>query len=147
MRRALGAALFLALGCTSTSSTHAEPELQLIQLSTVAEAARNVTGGIPVQYRLTIHNTTMTPLQLKRIDLVSQGDGAYNLQPMSQAYDQVIDVGATLAFEMWGQANVQYSTISGANGPVTIRAIAQFDSAAGRFQTVVVQQVHPNGSV
>jgi hypothetical protein len=141
------------IGCASGQSQdssqqaagHPDPELRIAQMTNVADAARNVTGGIPVQYRLAVHNTTTVPLQLKRIELQSQGDGAYTLQPMSRAYDQVIDAGATQTFDMWGSANVQFSTISGANGPVSIRMIVQFESPEGRFQTVSVQQVHASG--
>jgi hypothetical protein len=149
MRRAAMAVILSLAGCASSSSQpgHVDPEIQLVQLSNVADAARNVTGNIPVQYRLEIHNTTPAPLTLKRIDLVSLGEGAYNLQPVSQAYDKAIGAGESAALDLWSSANIQSATISGANGPVTIRAIVQFDSKDGRFQTVVVQQVHPNGSV
>ena len=143
IRRAAVLLLLVAIGCASSSSSHAQPEIQLVQVSSVAEAARNVTGGIPVQFRVTIHNTTPAALQLRHIELVSQGDGAYNLQTISRAYDQAIETGVTQSFDLWGSANVAFATISGANGPVTIRAVVQFDG----FQSVVVQQVHATGGV
>ena len=72
------------------------------------------------------------------------GYGAYTLPSFSRAYDQRIDAGASEVFDLWGSATTD-PTITGANGPVTIRTVAQFDSSAGRFQTVVVQQVHASG--
>lgn len=139
----------LALGCASSGSPSGapDPEMQLVQLSNVADVARNVTGGIAVQYQLTIHNTTPNTLHLKRVELQSIGAGAYTLPSLSQAFDRTIDPGETAAIDLRGAAYIADATIAGANGPVTIRAIAQFDSSAGRQQTVVVQQVHPNGSV
>ena len=142
---AIGLSLFVACG-TSAPRSHVDPELQLVQLSSVADSARNISGGIPVQYRLTIHNTTNAPLQLKRIDLQSMGYGAYTLPPFSRSFDQTIDAGAIEPIELWSSATID-PTITGANGPVTIRAVVQFDSSAGRFQTIAVQQVHANGSL
>lgn len=139
----------IAAGCASSGSQSGqpEPELQLTQRSNIADAARNVTGGIGVQYRLTIHNTTKTPLQLKHVDLQSLGAGAYTLPSTSQAFDRTIGAGETEAIDLRAAAYIADPTIAGANGPVTIRVIAQFESSAGRMQIVVVQQVHAGGSV
>lgn len=141
------------IGCASSSpapapganaapaaAAHGDPEIEVVQLSSVADAARNNSGTLPVQFRVTIHNTTKIPLQLKRIDLQSLGYGAYSLAPFSRAFNDVIDVGESKATDLWTTGAVN-STISGANGPVTIRAIVQFESSEGRFQTVLVQQV------
>lgn len=146
MRIAIALSLAFAVGCATSTAprAHEEPELQLVQMSTVADVARNVSTGIPVQYNLTVHNTTKDPLVIKRIELQSQGYGAYTLSPFSRAYDQTVDAGASAVFDLWATAAVN-STISGANGPVTVRTIVQFESPEGRFQTVSVQQVHSSG--
>ena len=146
MRRAAPVLLLLVLGCASSHPAHAEPELRLVQLSEIPEAARNVTGPIPVQYHLTIHNTTPAPLRLRHVDLQSMGDGAYTLPATSRAFDTTIAPGATEEIDLVGTASIGTPTISGANGPVTIRIVAQFDAVNGPFQTVVVQQVHEGGS-
>jgi hypothetical protein len=146
MRRAALVLFLTALGCASSSSktAHAEPEVEILQVSTVAEAARNVTGAIPIQYVVQIHNTTTTSLQLKHIEIQSVTSGAYTLEPLSRTYDQRIEAGETVNFDLWGSADAS-GTITGANGPVTIRAIAQFDSPTGSFQTVGIKQVRADG--
>ena len=153
MRRAALILLFTLLGCaSSTSSTsankasadHPQPELELVQVSSIADAARNITGAMPVQFTLSIRNTTGMPLKLKHIEIQSVTSGAYALDPVSRTYDQAIEAGATQNFDIWGSANAS-GTITGANGPVTIRAIAQFESSMGSFQTVAIKQVRADG--
>ena len=126
--------------CASTS--HPEPEILLTQLSNVADIARHITGGITVQYRLAIHNTTPDRLTLRRADFQSVGAGAYSLPAFSRPFQDSIDPGETKAVEVWGSAVIDDPTIAGANGPVTIRAVLLFDSPNGSFQSVIVQQVH-----
>lgn len=141
MRRAASIVLLFIAGCASSRSSGNDPEIRLVQTSEVAEVARNVPGSIPVAFRLTIRNTQQAPLTLKRLELQSIGEGAYSLNPLTRSYDQVIQPGAEQSFDVWGSAYVS-PTILGANGPVTIRAIAQFDAASGSFQTVVMRQLH-----
>jgi len=143
----------LLAGCASSTSPtsapkaatgHPEPELELVQVSSVADAARNITGAMPVQFTLSIRNTTSVPLKLKHIEIQSITSGAYSLDPVSRTYDQQIEPGASQNFDIWGSANAS-GTITGANGPVTIRAIAQFESSLGSFQTVAIKQVRADG--
>ena len=42
---------------------------------------------------------------------------------------------------------IEDATISGANGPVTIRVSMQYDTPGGMMQSVAVQQVHASGGV
>ena len=149
MQRLIIAFAFVAVAaCASSASkpSRPEPEVLLTQTSNIGDAARNVTGALPVRYRLAIHNTTPGRLVLKRADLQSIGMGAYNLPSLSRGFDVSIDVGETKAFDLWGSAVIDDPTIMGANGPVTIRAILHFDSADGQFQAVSVQQVHATPS-
>ena len=143
IRRAAVLLLLVAAGCASSSSKHPEPEVALEQTSAVPEAARNITGSIPVRFRVTIHNTTATALQLHHMDLVTQGEGAYALQPpISRSFDESIAVGDTKSYDVWGSAFIDSPAVEGANGAVTIRLIIQFDSPTGAFQSVSVQRVH-----
>jgi len=136
-------ALFLA-ACASSSSRAPvpEPEIQLEQLSTVAPAAVHNSGAITLQYRVTIHNVADTTLTLRHVDLNSIGSGAYDLAPTSRAFTLQIPPGHTESVQFWTSGSIGDPTILGANGPVTIRVVAGFDSPAGSFQSVVTQQVH-----
>ena len=122
-----------------------EPELLVQQISNIPEAARYMNGRISVQYAVALKNVTPVGLQLKRIDVQSVGYGAYTLAPTSLPFDVAIAPGETKVVQFWGAAFIDSSTIMGANGPVTLRAVAQFDSAKGPVRTTVVQQVHESG--
>jgi hypothetical protein len=143
----IACATLLLFSCATSSPKTAtvEPEFQIQQISNIPEAARYVTGRISVQYAVAVKNTTPAPLQLKRIDVQSVGYGAYTLAPTSLPFDVPIAPGETKVVQFWGGAFIDSSTISGANGPVTLRAVAQFDSANGPVRTTVVQQVHESG--
>jgi hypothetical protein len=148
MTRIALAALTLLTACASSSTpqpTGREPQLLIQQLSNIPEAARNITGRISVQYALSVTNVTPAALRLKRIDVQSIGYGAYTLTATSLPFDVEIAPGETKTVQFWGAAFIDTTTIMGANGPVTLRAVAQFDSARGPVRTTVVQQVHESG--
>jgi hypothetical protein len=154
MRRWIAAASLLAAACASSpaaapaaKSNEPQPEIQLTQLSNVADAARHMTGGVSVQYRVTIHNTRSETIKVRRVDMQSVGMGAYTLPSFSRAFDDTLGPNETKSVDVWGAANIDDVTIVGANGPVTIRTIVRFEDATGRsFQSVVVQQVQSNPS-
>ena len=147
MNSRIACAALLLFGCTTSSPKTAtvEPELLIQQTSNIPEAARYVTGRISVQYAVAMKNVTSAPLQLKRIDVQSIGFGAYSLAPTSLPFDVAIAPGETKVVQFWGAAFIDSTTIMGANGPVTLRAVAQFDSVNGPVRTTVVQQVHETG--
>ncbi len=118
----------------------AQPEVAIEQLSSVPLAAEQVTGGMPVQYRMTVTNPAQIPITLKRVDIRSMGSGAYNVQPTSKPYDLVIAPGATEAFDLWIPAFATTS-VAGANGAVALQLRTQFATASGAFQNVTVSQV------
>ncbi len=139
MRGVTTLVLFL-IGCASASLS--EPQIHIHQLSNVSEAARHITGGISVQYRVEITNRANQPITIKRIDLVSLGTGAYTLRPSSNPFDARLNPGDATALELWAPAYIDDPTIVGANGPVSLRITVQYETPAGTSQSIVVQQVH-----
>jgi hypothetical protein len=136
---------FLLLGgCAShTNNTKvdvAQPQVEIQQLSSVPLVAEQVTGGMPVQYRMSVTNTAQVPITLKRVDVRSMGSGAYDVPPTSKPYSLVIEPGATEAFDLWIPAYATTS-VAGANGAVALQLRTQFDTASGSFQNVTVSQV------
>jgi hypothetical protein len=120
-----------------------EPEVTIEQTSAVP---RQLFGPISLRYLVEVRNVAKEPLTLKRIDLNSIGVGAYNVGPMSRPFDVTIDPGKDVTVEMVGNGNVAISTVSGANGPVTLHLVLLFDSAAGSFQTVVNRPVRSSSA-
>jgi hypothetical protein len=145
MRRALAVLLLTLTACSAQQlgrkSPVAEPEIVIEQISSVAPAARGISGGITVRYRVRVRNVANEPVTLKRIDLASVGYGAYNVGPLSQPFDLTIKPGSESSAEFWAAGQIVDPSITGANGPVTLRAVMLFDSPVGQLQTVVTQQV------
>jgi len=145
MRRLVAALLLLLAACSTgqlgRKSRVADPEIVIEQLSNVAPAARNIDGGIPLHYRIRVRNVADEPVTLKRIDLSSVGYGSYDVMPHSQGFDVKINPGSESKVELWVPGQITNPSITGANGPVTLRAIMLFDSPSGQLQTAVTQQV------
>ena len=138
-------------GCASSQSEsglgHAkvkltEPELTFVQTSLVPQVARDITGNIPVHYRVRVANRSGEPITLTSIQVQSMGYGAYTLPPQSRPFKQKIAPDHFEEVEFWVPAIIEDASLYGANGPVTLRAVAHFDSPVGQFDQVVVQQVH-----
>ncbi|HEV2718968.1 MAG TPA: hypothetical protein VG323_03040 [Thermoanaerobaculia bacterium] len=125
----------------SRKSPIAEPEVVIEQTSNVAPAARNITGGITVRFRVRVRNVASEVVKLKRIDLRSIGIGSYTIDNISRSFDVAINPGSESAVEFWAPGYIADPSVSGANGPVTLRAVMLFDSQSGQLQTVVTQQV------
>jgi outer membrane murein-binding lipoprotein Lpp len=119
-----------------------EPVVHLEQLSTVAEAARHVTGGLPIKYRVQVENQASEPITLTRVAVQSIGEGAYTLPNNSQPFKLEVPPQTAKSADFWVPAIVQNDTVYGSNGPVSIRVTAYFDSAKGAFQHTTVEQVH-----
>lgn len=154
MRNALAASFVVLIalaGCATSKSTSGlgrataniiEPELEIRQLSHVPIAARHSTGGIPVKYEFRIANRSAEWIKVVRVDVQSIGLGAYRVDQTSRPVDRRIEPEEFQTFEFWIPAVVDTETVVGANGPVTLRAVAHFDSAVGQFEKVYVRQVN-----
>ena len=148
---------FLLIACATTQSPSTDdsgaakvdlskPTIEVEQISSVGAAARNVTGGLPVQYRITVTNNSEQPITLTNVSLQSLGGGAYEVPPTSNGFKVAIAPKETGKTTMWVAANIPYASVAGANGPVTLRATLHFDSPKGKFQEVeVVNVASPSG--
>src|SRR5437763_1019225 len=145
MPRVLAVLLLFLAACSvqqlGRKSPVAEPEIVIEQLSSVAPAARDMNGRLALHYRVQVRNVATAPVTLKRVDLASVGYGSYDVGPLSQPFDVTIKPGGHSSVEFWVPGYISNPSITGANGPVTLRAVMLFDSPAGQLQTVVTQQV------
>jgi len=119
-----------------------EPEIRIVQLSNLAEAATHMSGSISVHYRVDVLNGANVPVTVKRIDVITLGEGAYTLRPTSTPFDKALNPGEGAALEFWAPAVILDPTIVGANGPVSLRVTMQYDTPTSHSQTIVVQQVN-----
>jgi hypothetical protein len=143
-------ALLLAIGCaTSDDATSAkneatsanEPEVTLVQLSHVAAGTEYDAGPVSAHFRVDVRNPAATPIHLDRVSVQSIGGGAYDLPAYSQAFDVTIEPKESRSVDFWARAYVANPTVSGANGPVTIRATLELDAAGAKFQKIVMQNI------
>lgn len=144
-RLAASAVALLLLSTCATNNSKVNliaPEFRIMQITNVGEAARHMTGGVSVGFHAEILNRSSETLTLRRIQLESMGEGAYDLPSTTRPFDVPVPPDQVAAVEMWVPANIQNTTILGANGPVTIRAKVEFDSVEGMFQKIYVQQVN-----
>jgi hypothetical protein len=148
--------LLLAAACTSMKSDSGlgatkvniiKPEMQIRQVSTVPGAARQLEGALPIQYVLKVLNHSGDPITLKQVTVMSMGYGAYDVPQTSRPFSAVVQPEQTQVVDFWVGANVQNASLVGANGPVTLRVVASFDSPVGQFQQIVVQQVNANTGI
>jgi hypothetical protein len=75
----------------------------------------------------------------------SMGMGAYTIAPQTRPMNRSIAPDHFETVELWIPVQVE-DTILGANGPVTLRGIAYFDSSVGKFSQVFIQQLNSGGS-
>jgi hypothetical protein len=149
-------ALFVLWSCASMKSDSGKgaanvnipkPDMQIQQLSTVPPAARHIEGSIPIQYALAVQNHAGGPITLKQVSVVSMGYGAYDVPSTSRPFQALIQADQTQIVDFWVPANITTTSLVGANGPVTLRITATFDSPEGQFQHMVVQQVNSTTGV
>jgi hypothetical protein len=152
MLTAIGAALIVS-GCASSQSASglgranvavAEPEILITQVSELPAAARYISGSLPVKYQVQVANHAKEAITLTNLQMQTLGSGAYDLPPTSRSFKMKVAPDGLGAAEFYMSAVITDVTISGGNGPVTLRCVAHFDSAMGQFQKITVQQVHEN---
>jgi hypothetical protein len=152
MRKLIAVSVVLLLAACSTTTTGssalniAKPEIEIAQTSSVPVAARDVQGGLSVRFALRLSNRADQEITLRRVTLNSVGEGAYKLPPTSKPFKVLIPPGGREVVEMWVGSQTGLSVV-GANGPVTLRVVCEFESAGGRFQEVATRVVNPNPSI
>lgn len=149
-RSALLVAVFLVVACSSTKSDSGlgrtkvdiiKPEIEIAQISSVPTAARHVQGGVPIHYAVRVSNRSAETITLKSVAVQSVGYGAYEVSNTSRPFTTRIQPDQFEIVQFWVPADLN-QTITGANGPVTLRATLYFDSPVGQFQEIVVRQVN-----
>jgi hypothetical protein len=140
--------LVLSVACASSSdsgSSSGRAGIQIVQTSGVPTVARNVSGPLQVEYLVRVSNLGTEAITLKRIAVQSQSEGAYHIN-QSLPFDVTIPAGAAEDVKFQGPAQTGTSLI-GANGPVTLRVTAEFDSPSGVFREIATRVVNDRTSV
>lgn len=119
--------------------------IQIVQTSSVPTAARYVQGGVSVQYAVRVTNLTDETITLRRVTVQSLGEGAYHVQH-TMSYDVGVGPQQAQDVQFWAPAQTGRSLV-GANGPVSVRVTAEFDSKKGKFQEIVTRVVNERTAI
>lgn len=161
MRTLLALSLILLSACASSSGHTAtaaakdasasdpmKPQIDIVQTSGLAIAARYMDGAFSVRYAVRVANPSADAITLRRVTVQSLTEGAYHVGPFSMPFDVAVASAAHEDVQFWAPAYTGYYSVVGANGPVTLRVVCEFDSQkAGRFQHVVTRVVNARASV
>ena len=135
----LSLVLLAVAACATRKSPGKRPDVTITQISGVPPAARWIEGGMSVRYLVRVRNNGTEPITLQRVNIETMGIGAYEVSHQSAFKVQIQpDQSGEVAF--WAAAQ-RSQNVAGANGPVTLRVVASFDSPSGRFEDVTVQNV------
>ncbi|HYR27499.1 MAG TPA: hypothetical protein VEU30_03490, partial [Thermoanaerobaculia bacterium] len=85
------------------------------------------------------------PITLQRVGVEAVGVGAYAVSGSAE-FDTEIAPDATREVSFWAPTQ-RSENVTGGNGPVTLRVVASFASAKGRFEDITVQNVSASGVV
>lgn len=147
MRKYLVPLLILALSGCATRKPPADanrPEVRITQISGVPLAARYSLGGMSVRYRVRVYNNAKERITLERVAIDSIGMGAYAVSHFA-SFNLAIEPARSNEIDFWA-ATQRTENVSGANGPVTLRVVASFQTPSRRrFQDVTVQNVNAMG--
>jgi hypothetical protein len=131
------ALLLLAAGCASTPTESSGPPVtvQIAQMN----SASNVfyfPGPVNIQYQVTVTNPTDQAVTMRRLDLRTEGTGAYVLRTSGSPMNVKIAPKSTATFMIsaWGRALGGYIA---STEPVTLFATAYFDAPGGGFVKIV----------
>ena len=131
--------VLLAAACASTPQESGPPvTVQLTQLN----GSSNVfyfPGPVNIQYQVAVNNPTDQAVTLRRLDLRTEGFGAYALRTSGSPMNVKVAPKSTATFTVsaWGQSRGGYLA---STEPVSLYATAYFDAPGGTF----VKLVHGN---
>lgn len=135
--------LLLAAACGSSGNRPDAPAVT-VQLTPVNQSSDifYFPGPISLQYQVSIANPSDEPLTLRRMDLHTEGSGAYFLRTSSTPMDVTVRPRSTATFGIsaWGRSPGGYLR---STEPVTLRTTSYFGSPKGDFVRINTQMIEP----
>jgi len=143
MKRAAFLLLAFAIFACASDANKKNDRVHLNLQQIVGASTVQSTGRFDVQFGLTVENPTNEVVTLKYVELTQIGTGSYQIRRDATGSDRYpFDVkilpAETKQVTFWVHAYQRtLPGTFGASEPVTVRAIAYFDSASGAFHQVV----------
>jgi hypothetical protein len=142
---------FSVLACSSstpaTNSNIVQPEVDLYQV--IGPADMNYPkGAIEVQFAVHVANRSAEAITLRQVDIVPVGlGGPYRVRTRTYPINEQIAANGSRDIEFWAQADASGDQFANdANAPVSVRAIAHFQTAGGSFRKILMKTFSQDGS-
>lgn len=144
MKRAAIALLLLLGGCASSNVDDPNrPDVEFIQVYGPSDLtpARGA-NTMQIEYAVRIGNRSADDITLRRISVMSVGEGAYQLRPEEQTYSATIPPDTLVTVKLTARGYYVSNSVGDVSKePVTVRAILFFDSPRGSFRRIVNQNL------
>jgi hypothetical protein len=144
--------LTLAITFASTPEARAAGKAQLLRPTLEIEqlgglpAMTQHAGPVLVQYELTVHNPSLEPITLHRIELGSTDPvSSYYLRREARPYDVKIDPESSATVKYTALATARGGLV-GAQTPVSINGAAVFSSPVGGFSVPIIATIGPKST-
>jgi hypothetical protein len=138
-----------ALSCASAAQKVANdaaeadaPQIEILQISPPSGGTTYFPGPTTISLQLRVGNPSSQPIKLRRLEIYSQGFGAYSIPHTTRTFEEVIPSGEGRAVQFWVNAIARGSDL---NAPVTVKASVFFDTPKGPTRQLVMQEVEYNG--
>lgn len=147
-RLTLLACAFALLACSSTQSpTNATTTTELFQL--IGPADLNYPGGsIEVKFGLRVQNGSPGPIKLRQIQMAPVGlGGPYRLRSRTYFFNDEIGPNDRKDIAFWVRADAEGDANAvDASAPISVRAIAIFESPHGGFRKIMMKTFPQQGT-
>ena len=144
----LAVLLLFAAACASTAGEANTPaDIEMFQLVGPADLSYP-TGEIEIKFGLRIGNRSGETITLKQVELMPVGSGGpYEVIRRTYYFaNQSIAPNQSKGVSFWAKADAEGDSLANdANAPVSVRAVAIFDSPAGSFRKVLTKNFSQHG--
>jgi hypothetical protein len=148
MKFLICASLISLIGCSSSVPKEASAalavEIALVQVSPPSGGSVYFAGPTTIDLQLRIANRSDQPVKLRRVELVSQGIGAWSMTPFTRSFNDVIPAGRGRKVDLWVRGSARGSDL---DVPVTVRVNVVFDTPLGPLRRLLLQEVGYDSSM
>jgi hypothetical protein len=117
------------------------PELEMYQVGDYSFSLQ-YSGVQSVGFEVAVTNPSAEPMVLRQIKFTTIGTGAYYVDQQPQFFNLEIPARKRAVKGFSLRVYAQGGSL-GSREPVNLRAVAQFESAKGKFQRVFFQRLNP----
>jgi hypothetical protein len=142
----------LAAACASAPASAPDvkiiqPDIEMTQL--VGPADLNYpSGAIEVQFGLRIANRSGETIKLRQVEMTPVGvGGPYRVRRRAYHFNEEVAPNGFKDVRFWARADAEGDAYAGdANAPVSLRAVAMFETPSGNFRKIFTKTFAQRGT-